>query len=151
MIFVLLGLLVGASLNSRALASLMACPTAAAMATSTRYDLTLSSAAIMSYSGTLLLSPNGNFIALITLPNAGSPQSAIQGTWSSSSCATSMSLTAQTLYFLEFPNLSVNNLTCSYACGTNSDVSRKCTAVYTLRTLQATGAYSLTLDLSIPE
>ncbi|CAF1130056.1 unnamed protein product [Adineta steineri] len=139
-------------LNNQVLASLIFCPvTTTTTVTSTRYSMTLSSPGIMSYSGTLLLSSNGNFIALITIPDSGSPQSAIQGTWSSSACATSMTLNAHNLYFLDLPKLSINNLTCTYTCGTNSDVLRTCTVVYKLKRLQATGTYSVILDLSIPK
>lgn len=151
MILVLLIVLIGHFLPHRTSAVLMTCPTPDTAVKSIRYDMTLSSPGRMSSSGTLFLSSSGHFIALISLPDAGSPQSAIQGTWSSSSCGTSMTLIAQTLYFLEFPNMSVNNLTCNYACGTNSDARRQCTAVYTLRKLQAVGSYSFLLDLSVPE
>ncbi|UJR23223.1 hypothetical protein I4U23_026242 [Adineta vaga] len=151
MIFIFRSLFICSFLNFQALASLILCPTSTTISTSIRYDMTISSPGIMSYSGTLLLSSNGNFVVLITIPDTGSPQSAIQGTWSSSPCGTLLTLTAHTLYFLNFPRLSVNNLTCTYTCGANNDVLRRCTAVYTTKTLKATGEYAFMFDLTISE
>jgi hypothetical protein len=135
--------------NNQVLALLTTCPIVTSP--SIRYSVTLSSFGIGSYSGTLLLSSNGNFISVFTIPDAGSPQSAIQGTWSFSDCTNSLTLTAQTLYFMDLPKLSVNNLTCSYTCGTNDNALRACTVTYTLKTLKTTGTYSIALDLSVSE
>jgi hypothetical protein len=135
--------------NNQALALLTICPTVASP--SIRYSVTLYSFGIGSYSGTLLLSSNGNFISVFTIPDAGSPQNAIQGTWSFSDCTNSLTLTAQMLYFMDLRKLSVNNLTCSYTCGTNDNVLRACTVTYTLKTLKTTGTYSIALDLSVSE
>jgi hypothetical protein len=151
MISVLIGFyLIYSCQNNQALASLIACPTNTT-ASSIRYIMSLSAPGITSYSGTLLLSSNGNFVSLITIPDAGSPQSAIQGTWSFSACTNSLVLNGQTLYFLSLPKFTINSLTCTYTCGTDSNALRSCTATYTLKSLQATGVSSFTLDLSIPE
>ena len=150
MIFIYVILCISLLLNQQTLALLISYPTLTTMPATVRYDMTISSPGILSYSGTLLLSSNGHFISLVTIPNVGSPQSALQGVWSSSPCGTSITLTVQTFYFLEFSRLSINSLTCTYTCGTNSDVLRRCTAVYTTKTLKATGEYSFKMDLAIP-
>lgn len=131
------------------MAVLNSCPTM--MVPSVRYSITLSSSKIISYTGSLLLSSNGNFIFLFTIPATESPQSAIQGTWSLSDCTNSLTFNAQTLYFMDLPNVSVTNLTCIYTCGTDINAQRTCTIMYTLKTLQVTGTYAMAMDLSHPE
>ena len=131
------------------LTELTTCP--AGTVPSIRYSITLSSSKIGTYTGTLLLSANGNFISLFTIPASESPQSAVQGTWSVSDCTNLLTFNAQTLYFMNLPNLSVNNLTCTYTCGTNINAHRDCTITYSLKTLKATGSYSIAIDLSLPE
>jgi hypothetical protein len=151
MISILFGLfLICSCLSNQASTSLISCPTTTT-ATSIRYSMTLSSPGIASYWGTLLLSPTENFISLITIPDAGSPQNAIQGTWSLSDCGNVLTLNAHTFYFLDLLKFYINNLTCTYTCGSDNNVLRACTATYTLKSLKATGTYSFTLDLSIPE
>ena len=131
------------------LALLSRCPIA--IAPSIRYSITLSSSNIGSYTGSLLLSSNGNFISLFTIPAAESSQSAVQGTWSLSECTNSLTFNAQTLYFMDLPNLSLTNLTCIYTCGTDINAPRKCTITYTLKTLKAIGTHTIAMDLSHPE
>ncbi len=150
MISVLFGLFVIYSLaNRQALASLTTClvPTSSSI----RYNIILSSIPLGSYSGTLLLSPDSNFVSIFTIPDTGSPQSVIQGTWSLSDYTKSFTFTAQTLYFMDLPKLSIKNLTCTYKCGTNDNSFKSCMVTYTLKSLKKSGTYPLGLDLSIPE
>jgi hypothetical protein len=134
------------SLNNPVWTSLITCP--ATTTTSARYSMTLSLPGMASYSGTLLLSSNGNFVVSFTIPETNSPLSAIQGTWSSSSCTNTLTLNGHTFYFLDFPKFSIDNIACTYTCGIDGSTPRACVVTYTLISLKATGTYSLTFDLS---
>jgi hypothetical protein len=63
-------------LNNQAWALLISC-SINKTAPPIRYIISLSVSGIASYAGTLLLLSNGNFISLITIPDANSSQSAI--------------------------------------------------------------------------
>jgi hypothetical protein len=142
--------LISYCLNNQILASLISCSTTTAEA-SIRYSMMFSIPGQTSYSGSLLLSSNGNFISILTIPNSGSPESAIQGTWSLSDCGNILTLNANTFYFLDQPKFSIDSLTCTYTCGSNNNALRQCTITYTLKSLKASGTYAVTLDLSVPE
>ena len=128
---------------------LVECPTTAA-APSMRYSMKLSVPGQPAYAGTLLLSDNGNFVFLAQIPDVISPLSVMQGTWLFSSCTNTVTFNGHTFYFLDFPKLSISNVTCSYACGMISSATRSCLITYTLKSLKATGTYSVAFELSIP-
>ena len=128
---------------------LVQCPTTSS-APSMRYNLRLSLPGQPAYAGTLFLSNNENFVLLATFPDANSPLSVIQGTWSFSSCTDTVTFNGHTFYFLDFPKLSINNATCSYTCGTSSSSARWCMISYTLKGLKGTGTYRVAFELSIP-
>ena len=130
--------------------ALIECPPSE-IASSMRYRMTLTIPGGSTYSGTLLLSSNRNFVLVTAIPETSSPISAIQGVWSSSSCNNTLTLTSHTFYFLDLPKLTIDQVVCSYTCGSLPGVSRSCSVSFTTRKLKATGMYSVPFDLSLPE
>lgn len=143
-------LIVSCYMNNQALASLISCPTKTSEPTSIRYTITFSISGETSYTGTLLLSSNENFVSFLTESDSENPQKAIQGTWSLSDCGNILTLNANTFYFLDLPTYSINGLTCTYTCGLNTSTRRTCTIAYTTKSLKASGTFAIPIDLSLP-
>jgi hypothetical protein len=126
-------------------ALLTTCPSTTS---STRLNVTLSASGMPNYPGTLLLASDGNFIFLASVSDVGSPLSAIQGIWSSTS--NTLALTGKSFYFLKMSMSTVTGFTCTYTCGSTNATPRSCTATYKILSNNNSGTVSFALDLKSP-